>query len=82
VCTRELYDWLLGKYIVPQLGDVPLGKITPSLVRSWHAEISRVGSPTPVRQSYSLLRAMLAMAVADEIILRNPCAIKGARVSG
>lgn len=81
VRTRELYDWLLGKYIVPQLGDVPLGKVTPSLVRSWHAEISRVGSPTPVRQSYSLLRAMFSTAIADEVILRNPCAIKGAGVS-
>ena len=79
--TRELYDWLLGKYIVPQIGDVPLGKITPSLVRSWHSEISRAGSPTPVRQSYSLLRAMLSTAVADEVILRNPCVIKGAGVS-
>lgn len=81
VRTRELYDWLLGKYIVPLLGDVPLGKVTPSLVRSWHAEISRTGSPTPVRQSYSLLRAMLSTAVADEVLLRNPCAIKGAGVS-
>ncbi len=35
----------------------------------------------PVRQSYSLLRAMLTAAVADEVILRNPCAIKGAGVS-
>lgn len=81
VRTRELYGWLLGKYIVPPLGDVPLAKLTPSLVRSWHGEISRVGSPTPVRQSYSLLRAMLATAVADEVILRNPCVIKGAGVS-
>lgn len=81
VRTRELYDWLLGKYILPQLGHVPLGKITPTLVRSWHAEISRFGSRTPVRQSYSLLRAMLSTAVSDEVILRNPCVIKGAGVS-
>jgi integrase len=81
VRTRELYDWLLDKYVLPGIGDVPLGKITPSLVRSWHAGISRSGSPTPVRQSYSLLRAMLSTAVADEVILRNPCAIKGAGVS-
>lgn len=81
VRTRELYDWLLAKYIVPKIGAVPIGKITPSLVRSWHSEISRSGSPTPVRQSYSLLRAMLSTAVADEVILRNPCVIKGAGVS-
>ncbi len=81
VRTRELYAWLLGKYILPHLGEVPLGRVTPSFVRSWHAEITRVGSPTPVRQSYSLLRAMLTTAVADEVILRNPCVIKGAGVS-
>jgi integrase len=81
VRTRELYEWLLGKYILPSLGDVPLSKLTPSIVRSWHSEISRVGSPTPVRQSYSLLRAMLNTAVADDVILRNPCVIKGAGVS-
>lgn len=81
VRTRELYDWLLTKYVLPQLGGVPIGKITPSLVRSWHSEISRYGSPTPVRQSYSLLRAMLSTAVADEVILRNPCAIKNAGTS-
>ncbi|HET6909107.1 MAG TPA: tyrosine-type recombinase/integrase [Mycobacteriales bacterium] len=81
VRTRELYDWLLDKYLLPKIGDVPLGKITPSLVRSWHAEIARAGSPTPVRQAYSLLRAMLSTAVADEVILRNPCSIKGAGVS-
>jgi hypothetical protein len=46
------------------------------VVRTLHLPV-----PTPVRQSYSLLRAMLATAVADEVILRNPCAIKGAGVS-
>jgi integrase len=81
VRTRELYDWLLDKYVLPQIGDVALVKLTPSLIRSWHAEVIRTGSPTPARQSYSLARAMLNTAVADEVILRNPCTIKGAGVS-
>jgi integrase len=79
--TRELYDWLLGKYVLPQIGDVAIGDLTPSLVRSWHAQVARTGSPTPTRQAYSLLRAMLNIAVEDEVIVRNPCAIKGAGVS-
>jgi integrase len=79
--TRELYDWLLGKHVLPQIGDVAIGDLTPSLVRSWHAQIARIGSPTPTRQAYSLLRAMLNTAVEDEVIHRNPCAIKGAGLS-
>ena len=53
--TFELYEWLLGKYVLPYLADVPLAKLSPSLIRAWHAEISRAGAPTPVRQSYALL---------------------------
>ncbi len=39
--TRELYQWLLEKYVVPQLGHLPVDKITPSVVRSWHAGLLR-----------------------------------------
>lgn len=79
--TREVYAWLLEKYLVPTLGRVPLAKLTPTLVRSWHAELVRTAKPTPTRQAYSLLRAMLNTAVADELIQRNPCIVRGAGVS-
>jgi integrase len=79
--TRELYQWLLGKYLVPSLGHLPLDKITPSVVRSWHASLLRDAAPTPTRQAYSLLRAMLNTAVADELLPRNPCIVRGAGVS-
>ena len=79
--TRELYAWLLEKYVVPQLGHVPLAKITPTMVRNWHAGLVRSAKPTPTRQAYSLLRAMLNTAVADERLQRNPCTVRGAGVS-
>ena len=79
--TREVYAWLLEKYLVPTLGQVPLAKLTPTLVRTWHAELARTAEPTPTRQAYSLLRAMLNTAVADELIQRNPCTVRGAGVS-
>lgn len=79
--TRELYQWLLRKYVLPQLGELPLDKITPTLVRGWHATLLREGSPTPARQSYALLRAVLNTAVADELIVRNPCLVRGAGVA-
>jgi hypothetical protein len=75
--TKQLYDWVLGKYLLPYLADVPIGQITPALVRRWYAEISRIGGVTPVRQAYSILRAMMATAVTDEILVRNPCVLRG-----
>lgn len=79
--TRELYQWLLTKYVLPQLGELPLDRITPTIVRGWHATLLRDGSPTPARQSYALLRAVLNTAVADELIVRNPCLVCGAGVA-
>lgn len=79
--TRELYQWLLDKYVVPHVGHLPLDKITPGVVRSWHAGLLRDAAPTPTRQAYSLLRAMLNTAVADELLPRNPCTVRGAGLS-
>jgi len=79
--TRELYRWLLDKYLLPQLGHLTLDEITPTVVRAWHATLSRDFSPTPTRQAYALLRAMLNTAVADELLTRNPCTVRGAGVA-
>ncbi len=81
VRTRELYAWLIEKYLVPQIGHVPLTKISPTVVRTWHADLVRTAKPTPTRQAYSLLRAMLNTAVTDELLVRNPCTVRGAGVS-
>ncbi len=35
--TVELYESLLRRHLLPEFGSLPVGKITPSLVRSWHA---------------------------------------------
>jgi integrase len=75
--TRQLYDWVLGKYVLPYLAEIPIGQITPALVRSWYAEISRIGGAAPVRQAYTILRAMMSTAVTDEILARNPCVLRG-----
>ena len=79
--TRELYASLLRLHILPGLGAAELGRITPSAVRRWHADLSNsgLGAPT-VAKSYRLLRTVLGTAVADELIIRNPCTVKGAGV--
>jgi hypothetical protein len=77
--TVELYTWLLAKHIAPYLGRVPVGKITPELVREWRAGLLASGvSVSATAKAYRLLRAVLMTAVNDRIILRNPCQIRGA----
>lgn len=72
--TRETYARSLRLHILPTLGRVPLDKITPALVRTWHAKVLEV-APTPARQSYATLRAILNTAVHDEALAKNPCRV-------
>lgn len=78
--TRETYQGLLDRHILPYLGKVELSAITPSLVRQWHAGLVRAETPGPstVAKAYRLLRAMMRSAVIDERIGRSPCLIAGA----
>jgi integrase len=80
--TVELYQSLLDRHLVPALGDRQLGKLSAPVVRHWYAFVLRTESPgrVTVAKCYRLLRAILNTAVADELIVRNPCAIKGAGV--
>lgn len=78
VRTRELYDDLLRLHIKPQLGSMPLSSIAPAEVRRWHKGRMEATGKTPVRQSYTLLRAVLATAVRDGLLSSNPCQITGA----
>lgn len=78
--TVELYESELRLHILPTLGGLELAKITPTKVRDWHAGLLRAdkpGNPT-VAKCYRLLHAILNTAVADELLVRNPCVIKGA----
>ncbi|WP_194385235.1 site-specific integrase [Microbacterium luteum] len=88
--TRALYEDQLRRHLAP-LAPMPLNSITPPVVRSWYAKTrkglqasakARGGSgETAVRQSYALLRSILATAVADGLIGSNPAQIKGAGIA-
>lgn len=80
--TIELYESLLRGHILPDLGRIELSALTTATVRSWHAHL-RVGTrpgPSTVAKCYRLLRAILSTAVEDELIVKNPCILKGAGV--
>jgi integrase len=76
--TRVLYAGLWRHHLAEAWDDVPVDEVTPAAVRSWHAKAGRTAGPTALAQSYRLLRAILNVAVADEVISSNPCRLRGA----
>ena len=80
--TIELYDYLAGRLILPKLGDVELAELSPARVRAWRANLLRGGRPgaSTVAKAYRLLSGMMATAVVDNLIARNPCVEKAAGV--
>jgi integrase len=75
--TRELYEHLLGKHILPPLGRATLAGLAPSKVRGWYSELTS-RHPSTASKSYRLLSQIMGTAVTDGLILATPCRIRGA----
>ena len=59
-------------------GFTTVGTITDADVRRWRADLIASGtSPVTAAKAYRLLKAILATAVEDGLIRRNPCRLKG-----
>ncbi|ORW29191.1 hypothetical protein AWB91_24520 [Mycobacterium paraense] len=74
--TRHEYSALINGPLA-KLGKVPLGQITPELVRTWHTGLG-TKTPTYNSRAYGLLHAVLNTAVGDGLIGSNPAVIRGA----
>lgn len=77
--TRKNYDVNLRNHILPALGDYDLAKLTPSMLRAWLSDLAgkngRGAKPIAagtVAQAFWTLNRVLAAAVDDELIGRNP----------
>lgn len=73
--TRRLYQDLLRLHILPVLGHIDLGKLTPRLVRAWYAGLASGNGPgaSTAAKAYRLLHTIMATATADELVSKNPC---------
>ncbi len=60
---------------------VAVADITPQQVRLWHEAAAHTARPTALVQSYRLLRALLNVAVADEVLATNPCRLRAAGIA-
>jgi integrase len=75
--TRDNYAGHLDRNILPVLGDLGLAEITPDHVRTWFAGLGNERE-TRNAQAYAVLNGVLNTALADDLIEKNPCRIKGA----
>jgi integrase len=77
--TREEYERHLRLHVYRQLGHHAIGSLTAGHIRSWRAGLVAAGvGRSTVTKTYRILHAVLATAVDDDLIRRNPCRIKGA----
>lgn len=74
--TADLYrkDWKNRGQ--EALGDVALTELTAAMVTQWWNSLG--STPTQDGRCYDLLKSVMAEAVEDEIIDRNPCRVRGA----
>lgn len=86
--TAALYSDLLRRHLAPLHG-LTLAQVRPDVVRRWYtglrrsraASATRGTGETALRQSYALLRAVMATAVTDRKVPANPCTIRGAGIA-
>lgn len=74
--TRSHYGKLLANQLKPW-ALIAVKDIRPEMVREWHARLDK-NHPTTKAHAYGLLRAILSTAVGDELLVVNPCHIRGA----
>ena len=74
--TKEYYGWLITNRLIPRFGQRELAKITPVHVRAWYADLA-AETPGVARSAYRLLKAIFNTAITDDLILKNPCRVKG-----
>ena len=76
--TRGLYASLWRHHLASTWETVAVADVTPQRVRQWHERATRTTRPTALAQSYRLLRSLLSVAVADNVIAANPCRLRSA----
>src|SRR5450756_1184414 len=72
--TRERYAGILREHIDPRWGTTRLADISHSAVQTWVSEVAASRSSATARKVHRVLSLVLAMAVKDDRLMRNPAA--------
>jgi integrase len=71
--TLENYERDVRKHIIPQLGRVPLRRLTPSAIAEFYRDLATSGTPaSSIRAVHLRLHSALEAACDLELISRNP----------
>jgi integrase len=71
--TRKQYRDLLDRFVLPDLGRLPLRKITPRILETWAAELEASGVPGPtLRKTLGMLQGIFERALAWGRVKSNP----------
>ncbi|MGW0252763.1 tyrosine-type recombinase/integrase [Nocardia goodfellowii] len=69
--------------ITSEFGKVPLGSVRPSSVKAWVAKLKKAGhEPSYIYALHSRLSQIMADAVSDGLLVRNPCSRKTSPPTG
>ena len=69
--THERYSNLMSTHILPAVGHIPLGRLTPDDVQAMVTGILERRSPQTARHAHNVLRAALGQAERWELVPRN-----------
>jgi integrase len=70
--TRERYAGILRAHIVPRWGTTKLADVSHSAVQAWISEVASQRSAATTRKVHRVLSLVLAAAVRDDRLVRNP----------
>lgn len=71
--TRDRYDQVVRKYLLPTFGHQPTSAITKEAVTRYFAKLAKQTSPGTVRKVHTVMSSIFTAAVRQEIVRRNPC---------
>ena len=70
--TIDSYTWIIAKHIVPELGTIPLTKLTPVDLNEFMQRKIEAGlSVRTVQYCHSVIRSALSKALKDGLVSRN-----------
>jgi integrase len=69
--TKAGYASILNNHLLPRYGKAPISAITPDDVQKLVNELAKTKAPNTVRRVYTVLRAILALAVRRRYLATN-----------
>jgi integrase len=71
--TQAGYRAILNRHVLPRWCGVRIGAVSPEAIQEWINDLARERHANTVRRIYSVLRAVLKVAVERRYLLANPC---------